>query len=207
MKGMSLPKMSTDRSPRRMSVGGTAAACADKLRQQFMQSEPNRVWVSDITYIRAGGRWHYLCVVIDLFSRKVIAWKVSPKMDAALVIDTFKKAFTARKMPSELIFHSDQGSQYTSAAFKHLLDDLNVTQSFSRPGTPCDNAVCESFFKHLKREEAARRRYENISDLRISMFEYIEGFYNAKRPHGTLDHLTPNEKEELFGLCQNEDAV
>lgn len=102
------------------------------------------------------------------------------------------------QQPTGLMFHSDRGSQYTAFAFRQLLDTLNVVQSFSKKGYPFDNACCECFFKYLKKEETNRKTYHSLQELQLSIFEYIEGFYNSKRPHGSLGMLTPNEKEELF---------
>lgn len=135
---------------------------------------------------------------MDLFSRKVIAWHISSKPDVDLVMSAFKKAYEKRNAPYGLMFHSDRGSQYTAFAFRQLLDSLNVVQSFSKKGYPFDNACCECFFKYLKKEETNRRIYHSLSELQLSVFEYIEGFYNSKRPHSTLDMLTPNEAESLY---------
>ena len=96
------------------------------------------------------------------------------------------------------MFHSDRGSQYTSAAFRKLLDELNVVQSFSAKGCPFDNAVVEAFFKFLKAEETNRKSYSNLADLRVSLFEYIDGFYNVKRPHSTINFLSPADFEANF---------
>ena len=171
---------------------------SNHLHQQFNQNAPNLVWVSDITYIRVGSKWYYLCVILDLFSRKVIAWNISGKSDAKLVIDTFKKAYSARKCPSGLMFHSDRGSQYTATSFRQLLDSLDVVQSFSKKGYPFDNAVCECFFKYLKKVETCRRSYSSLDQLNLSLFEYIEGFYSSIRPHSSLAYLTPVQKEAIY---------
>ena len=197
MKSMELPKMSTDK-PCNRSPQEDSETCENHLRQQFSQSSPNLVWVSDFTYIKAGGKWYYLCVIIDLFSRKVIAWHISSNPDSELVIITFKKAYEARNAPYGLIFHSDRGSQYTSSKFRNLLDSLDVVQSFSKKGYPFDNAVCESFFKYLKKEETNRRSYATLNELNLSVFSYIEGFYNSRRPHSYLNYLTPNEAETNY---------
>lgn len=172
--------------------------CTNHLSRNFSQKAPNLVWASDITYLRAGGRWYYLCIVMDLFSRKVISWHISSKADVELVMTTFRRAYEKRNAPYGLMFHSDRGSQYTAFSFRQLLDSLNVVQSFSQKGCPFDNACCECFFKYLKKEETNRRTYHSLQELQLSVFEYIEGFYNSKRPHGSLGMLTPNEKEELF---------
>lgn len=96
------------------------------------------------------------------------------------------------------MFHSDRGVQYSAFAFHQLLDSLNVVQSFSKKGYPFDNAVCESFFKYLKLEETNRKTYHTFDELHRSIFEYIEGFYNSRRPHGSLGYLTPNEMESTY---------
>lgn len=114
------------------------------------------------------------------------------------VMTAFKKAYEKRNPPCGLMFHSDRGTQYTAFAFRQLLDSLNVVQSFSKKGYPYGNACCECFFKYLKKEEANRRTYHSLNELQLSIFEYIEGFYNSKRAHGSLGMLTPNEKEELY---------
>ncbi len=194
MRHLQLPKMSTAKPPlpARPSQYG---ACTNHLQQNFNQKAPNLVWASDITYIKAGGKWYYLCIVMDLYSRKVIAWHISANADADLVMTTFRKAYEKRNAPYGLMFHSDRGTQYTSFTFRQLLDSLNVVQSFSKKGYPFDNACCECFFKYLKKEETDRKYYHSLRELQLSIFEYIEGYYNSKRPHGTLNMLTPNEAE------------
>ena len=113
-------------------------------------------------------------------------------------MDAFKTAYSRREQPQGLMFHSDRGSQYTAFAFRQLLDSLNVVQSFSKKGYPFDNACCESFFKYLKKEETNRRTYHSLEELKLSIFEYIDGFYNSRRPHGSIGMLTPNQKEDLY---------
>ena len=193
-----LPKMSTDKphvSSRRSEENGD---CCNHLQRNFAQKAPNLVWVSDITYIKAGGKWHYLCIVMDLYSRKVISWQISATADVELVLTAFQKAYEKRNAPYGLLFHSDRGTQYTAFAFRQLLDSLNVVQSFSKKGYPFDNACCECFFKYLKKEETDRNSYHSLLLLQLSIFEYIEGYYNSKRPHSTLHMLTPNEAEALL---------
>ena len=196
MKSMQLPKMSTVKPA--IAFAQDDEIKTNHLDQNFEQKAPNLVWVSDITYIKASGKWYYLCVIIDLYSRKVIAWDISAKPDADLVISVFNKAYAKRNITCGLMFHSDRGTQYTAFKFRKLLDELNVVQSFSKKGYPFDNAVAESFFKYLKKEETNRRTFSSLSELKLSVFEYIEGFYNSKRPHSSLGYLTPNEKEQKF---------
>ena len=129
--------------------------------QEFSVTRPNEIWVSDITYFKIKGYAVYFCVIIDLFSRKVVGYQVSRKCSTHLVTATFKDAFRARSNPTDLTFHSDREGQYTSDTFFKLLQQGGVKQSFSRSGRPCDNAVAETFFASLKREEACRRDYSS----------------------------------------------
>ena len=108
------------------------------------------------------------------------------------------KLCNKREQPQGLLFHSDRGTQYTAFSFRKLLDSLNIVQSFSKKGYPFDNACCECFFKYLKKEETNRKTNHSLEELRLSIFDYIEGYYNSRRPHGSLAMLTPNQKEELF---------
>ncbi len=197
MRTLQLPRMSTDK-PFRNYKHRNNGECTNHLRQEFNQKAPDMVWAGDFTYIKVAGKWYYLCIVMDLFSRKVISWNISSKPDVDLVMDAFKKAYDKRNRPIGLMFHSDRGTQYTAFSFRQLLDSLNVVQSFSKKGYPYDNACCECFFKYLKKEETNRRTYHSLNELQMSVFEYIEGFYNSRRPHGSLEMLAPNEKEELF---------
>ena len=167
------------------------------LKQQFDVSEPNRVWVSDITCFMVKEKYYFICVIIDLFSRKVIAHSVSVKSSTYLVSSTFRKAF-ANRIPSEgLMFHSDQGVQYTSHAFQKLLRMNKVIQSFSKTRSPHDNAVSEAFFSSMKKEELYRTNYKSEREFRKSVDEYIE-FYNSKRPHTTLAYKTPDRFETQY---------
>ena len=132
------------------------------------------------------------------FSRKIISWNISSRPNADLVIQTFQKAYHTRNCPAGLMFHSDRGSQYITFAFRKLLDELNVVQSFSKKAYPFDNACCESFFKYLKKEETNRRNFRTYRDLYHSVFQYIKDFYNSRRPHGSLGYLIPDEMETTF---------
>ena len=198
MRKMNLPKMSTVKPFKPKSKSGSDGECKNILSQNFNQSAPNKVWVCDFTYIKAAGRFFYLCVILDLFSRKVIAYKLSNKIDTKLAIDTVNSAVAARGKSSGIIFHTDRGSQFTSAQFRKHMDILNMIQSFSAKGHPYDNAVIECFFKYLKKEEINRKSYASFPDLELSLFEYINGFYNSVRPHSHNNGLTPNQTEINF---------
>ena len=167
------------------------------LCQQFSATRPNEIWVSDVTCFRLQDRNHYICVILDLFSRKVIAHKVSMKNSTQLVTSTFKSAWEERAPELELLFHSDRGAQYTSHRFQELLRSHAVVQSFSNSGRPHDNAVAESFFASLKKEELYRKDYASEPDFRRNVNAYME-FYNMKRPHRTLKNRTPCQMEEDY---------
>lgn len=170
---------------------------ANLLARQFSPPAPNMVWVSDITEFKTDVRTYYLCVILDLFARRVVGARLSIHKDALLVTSTFQSAFEARGYPSGLLFHSDRGSQYTSNNFRNLLLGCGVKQSFSAPGVPYDNAPMESFFASLKVEETHRFRYAGMSDLTVSLRDYI-AFYNEKRPHTTIGNLTPIQAENNY---------
>ena len=167
------------------------------LQREFDQPKPNIVWVSDFTYVKINKVNHYVCVIIDLFSRKVVSYKVSPNMDTHCLKLTFRKAFTERNTPCNLLFHSDQGTAYTSYSFRKYLRDLGVKQSCSEPGVPYDNSVAESFFSFMKKEEIHRNVYESLNELQESIDEYIN-FYNNERPHQRLGMKTPNQLEKEY---------
>ena len=136
------------------------------LNQEFEAKRKNEIWVSDITYFKIKDYAVYLCVIIDLFSRRVVGYRVSKKSSTHLVTATFKKAFEDRGQPANLTFHSDRGGQYMSDTFMELLRSCGVKQSFSNSGRPYDNAVAETFFSTFKKEEAYRRDYSSEADFR-----------------------------------------
>ena len=173
----------------------------DKLKMEFSASAPNQVWVSDVTYFKLNNKVYYICAIIDLYSRKAIAYKISLKHSTQLITSTFRAAYKDRKPTKGLIFHSDRGPQYTSHAFQKVLSSLGVEQSFSPSGKPCHNAVMESFFSTLKKEELYRRNYHSVEEFKSYVEKYI-GFYNMERPHHTLGYKTPNAYESLvFDSC------
>lgn len=169
----------------------------NKLKRVFTQDAPNKYWVSDVTEIRVSRNRFYLCVVLDLFSRKVVAYRVSSQNNTQLTINTFKDAFESRNRPNGLSFHSDQGANYTSFEFRDLLYSLKVNQSFSKKGNPYDNACMESFFSNYKREEYNTKYFEHFDELERSIASYMK-YYNDYRPHQTLKNKTPKQFEEEF---------
>ena len=169
----------------------------NRIQQNFITKEPNMVWVSDITYVYVQNILCAIGVIIDLYARKVIAFDVAETADSAFIQQIFDSAFEMRGKPAELIFHSDQGSQYTAFEFRKHLRGLKVKSSFSNPGTPLDNAVAESFFACMKREELSHNYYYDLETLRQDVADYID-FFNNMRPHQKLGMLTPTEAEEKF---------
>ena len=167
------------------------------LRRNFSVSKPNEIWVSDFTAFKVKDCWLYLCVIIDLYSRMVVGYNISRNASTRLLTRTFKEAYFERCEPQKLIFHSDQGSQFTSKAFVRLLKECNVTQSFSSPGQPLDNAVAESFFSSFKKEEAYRKDYTSERHFKESVSQYID-FYNNVRTHQSLNYKTPVSFEAKF---------
>lgn len=166
----------------------------NRLKRSFNQETPNTFWVSDVTYILVGNEDCYICVVIDLFSRKVISYNIYKVNNREFITSTFNEAFKIRGCPTNLTFHSDQGTQYTSYKFRALLRELGVLQSFSNPGTPYDNAVAENFFSIMKRESLSHKWYQSVEELKQDVEEFMS-FFNGFRPLSRLGNLTPDEFE------------
>lgn len=167
----------------------------NKLKRKFLTDAPNKVWVSDITYAKVGMNFLYLCVVIDLYARKVIGYAISEDIDTKLTTKVFDHAFISRGKPERLPFHSDQGAQYTTFSFRMHLKACGVQQSFSAPGNPHDNAVAESFFAAIKREDFRQKFHKSETEFCHAADRYVE-FYNDYRPHQRPGFLTPNQAEE-----------
>jgi transposase InsO family protein len=166
------------------------------LNQDFSATAPNQKWVSDFTYIETGEGWLFLAVVLDLFSRKVIGWSMSQKMDTALVEAALRMALQGRHPPAGLLHHSDQGSQYTSAAYRSCLNAALAKLSMSGAGNCYDNAVMESFFGTLK-TECVTGPFRTRTLARTTIFEYLEVWYNRQRLHSTLGYHSPVDFENL----------
>ena len=178
-----------------------AAVSPNVLDRQFAAPSPNRKWVADFTYVWTAEGWLYVAAVIDLFSRRVVGWSMSPTMAAQLVTDALIMAIWRRGKPDALLHHSDQGSQYTSEQFQRLMADNGVTCSMSRSGNVWDNATMESFFSTLKTERTARKTYRTRDEAKADVFDYIERFYNPRRRHSTIGYLSPLEFEEQMRLA------
>lgn len=168
----------------------------NKLNRQFEQTEPNRAWVADMTYIRTRSGWLYLAAVLDLHSRKVVGWAMAPHMHAELVCEALQMAIVQRNPGAGLIVHSDRGSQYASAKYQQLLTKHDFICSMSRKGNCWDNAVMERFFLNLKMERVWRQEYANHNEAMNDVADYIVVFYNNVRLHSTLGNLPPNVYEQ-----------
>jgi transposase InsO family protein len=169
------------------------------LKQDFSASAPNQKWVSDFTYIQTGEGWLYLAVVLDLFSRKVIGWSMSRRMDTALVETALRMALLGRRPPAGMLHHSDQGSQYTSAAYCSCLNAALAQLSMSGVGNCYDNAVMESFFATIK-TECVTGPFSTCALARTTIFEYLEVWYNRQRLHSTLGYYSPVDFEQKLTL-------
>lgn len=169
----------------------SAWAAPNVLAQDFHAAGPNQTWVSDITYIRTGEGWLYLCMVMDLFSRQIIGWAMESYLTQALVQQAFTMAYHHTQPGQGVIFHSDRGGQYTCQTFRVLLKKKGFIQSMSGTGNCYDNAVAESFFHTLKTEEVYGQWYATRTQARTAIFEYIEVFYNRIRRHSALGYLSP----------------
>ena len=187
------------RRVRTTTVDRSATAAGDLVARDFNPPAPDILWCGDITYLRTGEGWLFLATVIDLFSRRVIGWSAAAHMRTDLVADALNMAVATRGgAVNGVVFHTDRGSQYTSAAFGQLCDQLGVTQSMGATGVCWDNAAAESFFGTLKRELAHRRRWATRADARCDLMRWIEGWFNTRRLHSALDYNSPIEIEDLY---------
>lgn len=173
------------------------------LNQQFYIERPNQVWVSDVTQFRFNQKTYYICAIIDLYARYVIAYRIGMRNSTQLTKSTFKDAYEMRKPKGDLLFHTDRGANYRSKTFCAYLKSLNVTQSFSRSHNPFDNSVMESFFSSFKREELYRTKYRSEYEFRTAIEVYID-FYNKRRPHRKNKYKSPYQKEIEFYRKQKE---
>jgi putative transposase len=184
--------------PQSTKADPTVAAYPNLLGQDFTVDRQSEVWLADITYIRAGGRWAYLAVVMDLYDRKPIGWALGRSPSAELACTALRRALKRRKPAAGLIHHSDRGCQYTSHAYRKLLEQYKISGSMSRKGNPYDNAPMESFFKTLKVEWVYWHSYKDMNDALSSLFYYIDVYYCCKRIHSALGYKSPKNYEKLI---------
>ena len=166
------------------------------LDEQFNPERPNAVWCTDITYIYTHEGFAYLTSVMDLYSRKIIAWVLAPTLEAKYVVEAIELAKARRKTDKPLILHSDRGSQYVSQAYREATEKFQL--SYSHKGYPYDNACIESFHSLIKREWLNRFRIGTHAQAHTLVFEYIEAFYNTVRLHSHCDYMSPDQFERLY---------
>lgn len=179
----------------RTIAGRPSIIAPNHLQRAFTVEAPNKVWVTDITYVRTWQGWLYLAVVVDLFARKVVGWSMKPSLSRELAMDALLMAVWRRKPAGRVVVHSDQGSQYGSDDFKRFCQANNLEPSMSRRANCWDNAVAESFFSSLKKERIRKRIYKTRDLARADIFEYIEVFYNRTRRHSHIGGVSPEAFE------------
>ena len=170
------------------------------LKRDFTTTYINEKWVGDITYIHTSrDGWCYLASVLDLHSKKIIGYAFGKRMTNDLVVKALKNAYYNQNpnKNKHIIFHTDLGSQYTSNDLKELCKEFNIIQSFSKKGCPYDNACIESFHSSIKKEEIYRNTYRTFEEANMAIFKYIEGWYNRKRLHSSINYMTPDQCELL----------
>ena len=172
------------------------APAPNLLERRFEAAAPDLVWASDITYVPTEQGWLFLAVVMDLFSRRIVGWSMSHRIDSRLVLCALEMALAARDPAPGLLHHSDRGLQYTCEEHRQVLEQRGIVASMSRRGDCWDNAVVESFFSSLKTELVHRTRFATREEARAALFEYLETFYNRRRLHSALGYCSPEEYEE-----------
>ncbi|TXK76078.1 IS3 family transposase [Paenibacillus sp. N3.4] len=168
------------------------------LNQNFNTTAPNKIWVTDITYIPCREGRMYLASVMDLYTRKIVGWKLGDRMTTDLVLDALNQAYLAKKPAEGLIHHSDRGSQYTSEDYRAKLEEYKMTASMSRRGNCYDNASIESYHSILKKELIYCTRFRTKAIAHKEIYQYLEFFYNRKRIHGSLGYLSPDRFEDQY---------
>jgi len=179
----------------------------DLVERRFVAERPNALWLADITYVPTHDGYLFLGVVMDMFSRKIVGWSMRDDLKADLVVDALAMAVTRRRPPAGLVHHSDRGSQYTSIAFGRTLRESGLVASMGSRGDAYDNAACESCISTLKEEWIKRHRYRSRDEARLSIFRYIETFYNPRRRHSSLGGISPDEHERRFHERQQEEGI
>jgi len=168
------------------------------INQNFTATQPNKVWLTDITYLWTKEGWVYLAAVLDVFSRVIVGWAVSDRLKKELVVHSLRNAMIQRNPDQGLIIHSDRGSQYASEKVRTMINNAGYVQSMSGRGNCYDNAMMESFFHSLKSEHIHFQKYKTREEVKSDLFEHIELFYNRERRHSSIGNLSPFEYEKRF---------
>jgi putative transposase len=175
---------------------GERSAAEDLLERNFAATQPDRIWVADITYIATGEGFLYLVFILDVHSRRIVGWAMEEHLGTELVVDALRMAVWRRKPSAGLVHHSDRGVQYTSLSFSERLKEVGITASMGRTGSALDNAMAESFVSTLKAELVGRSDFPSRQAARTAIFEYLETFYNTRRLHSSLGYRSPAQFEE-----------
>ena len=208
MRELGIEGVSRRQKKRRTTVPDPKAPPApDLVERRFQAARPNQLWLADLTYVPTNEGWLFLGVVMDMCSRKIVGWSMRDDLKADLVVDALAMAVTRRRPPAGLVCHSDRGSQYTSLAFGRTLRESGLVASMGSRGDAYDNAACESCISTLKVEWIKRHRYRSRDEARLSIFQYIETFYNPRRRHSSLGGISPDEYESrLQARTQEEEG-
>jgi putative transposase len=170
----------------------------DLVGRDFSAQAPNKIWVTDITYIWTNEGWLYLAAIVDLYSRRIVGWATSEKIDTKLCLAALRQSILERRPAPGLIHHSDRGSQYASEEYRQALAANGVVCSMSRKGNCLDNAAAESLWSTIKAELVELTDFPSRAVARRQLFEYIEVFYNRRRLHSSIDYRSPVTYESLF---------
>ncbi len=176
---------------------GTAPA-PDLVDRNFIVDGPDKLWVSDITYVKTWSGWLYVAITLDVFSRRVVGWSMGDTLRTELVIEALDMALWSRDPQPRLIHHSDRGCQYTSFAFGRRCQEAGIAPSMGSKGDAYDNAMAESFFATLETELLWQHAFQTKNEARLAIFDFIEAFYNRERLHSSIDQLSPIEVERRF---------
>lgn len=196
MRRLELEGVSRRGKRRHATTPGPAAPPApDLVKRRFAAERPDQLWLADITYLPTYEGWLFLAVVMDVCSRKIVGWAMREDLKADLVVDALGMAVARRRPRPGLVHHSDRGSQYTSLAFGRTLRESGLVASMGRRGDAYDNAPVESVISTIKNELVNRSRFTTRDQARLAVFDYIETFYNPRRPHSALGHLSPDDYE------------
>lgn len=194
LRAQGLQGVSRRRSTRTTLRSTEAAAAPDLVRRDFRATQPDTLWVADITYVPTWSGFLYLAVVLDVWSRRVVGWAMRTHLRTELVTEALDMALEQRRATG-VIHHSDQGCQYTSIAFGKRCREARVRPSMGSVGDCYDNALCESFFATLECELLDRHAFRTPVEARLAVFDFIEGFYNPRRRHSALGYLSPMRYE------------
>jgi putative transposase len=195
------------KKPRTTTPDQKRPPAPDLVERRFVADRPNALWLADITYVPTLEGYLFLGIVIDMWSRKIVGWSMRDDLKADLVVDALAMAVTRRQPPTGLVHHSDRGSQYGSLAFGRTLRESGLVASMGSRGDAYDNAACESAISTLKVEWINRHRYQSRDQARLSIFRYIETFYNPRRRHSALGGISPNEYESRCLNSQTEEGI